>query len=87
MIVRLLGLLDITAALVLFLMKFGVGETFGILFGIYLILKGLIFFSLVGIIDTVVGIFLILGGLGNYIGFSWIFVFWLIQKGFVSLYS
>ena len=87
MLIKLFGLLDILAALTLFLMRFGTFESLGIILGLYLIIKGLIFFSFVSLIDIIAGIFLMLGGLGNYIGFSWIFILWLIQKGFISFYG
>jgi len=87
MIVKLFGLLDILSAVFLFLMKFGTGEVIGMMLGIYLILKGLIFFSFVGVVDVFTGILMVIAGTGNYIVFSWIMIFWLVQKGFVSLYG
>jgi len=87
MIIKLFGVLDLFAALVLFLLGFGIWKTLGIIFGVYLILKGLVFLSFVSMVDILTGVLMILAGSGNYINFSWVFIFWLVQKGFVSLYS
>ena len=87
MLIKLFGILDLLSALILFLMGYGLGKQFGLVFGLYLIIKSLIFFGWISLVDITAGTFMIFAGLGNYLPFSWLFVFWLLQKGAFSLYS
>ena len=88
MIVPLLGILDTLTAITIITMKFNIGLTLGFYLGIYLIIKGvLFFFSYVSMVDILIGIFVILAGLEiYYFPFNIFFSFWLIQKGFISFF-
>lgn len=83
-LIRLLGLLDFIAAAALFIMKYHILASFGVILGLYLIIKGVIFFSTVSIVDILAGVMLILAALGTYMPFNWIFVLWLAQKSIFS---
>jgi len=91
MLLKLFGLLDLAAAfVVLFLgLSIGMGRWLLILFVIYLVLKGLIYFSVIGLIDVLVGIVVLLFMVGAGWAFLKILAFasavWLAQKGFLSL--
>ena len=84
---KLLGLLDATAAIALFIMKFDVGLTLGLIFGVYLLIKGVIFFSAASIVDITAGILMLFAYSGSYMPLNWIFSIWLLQKAFFSMYS
>lgn len=88
MIVQLLGLVDLFAGVLLFLLRFDLLSTLGVVVGIYLILKGVVFLSnVVSLMDLLAGIVMILASQGYFFIFTWIFVLWLLQKGFFSLFA
>ena len=88
MIVQFLGLMDIFAGAILLLLKFGVGETIGMGIGLYLLAKGIVFiYDAVSVMDILAGIVMILAVMGHYYFFDWVFVLWLLQKGFFSFFS
>ena len=59
--IKLFGLLDILTAISLVLLYFGFFKTIGVVFAIYLLLKGLLFLkSVVSILDIISGIFILL---------------------------
>jgi hypothetical protein len=86
MLIKLFGVMDLLSALLLLLLKYGVGETLAYFFAGYLLLKGLLFFGGVNtFFDLVGGILLILAAQGVYSLFYWIVILWLFQKGLFSL--
>lgn len=87
LLMKLFGLLDLTAAIVLFIMKFDVALTLGMIMGIYLLIKGVIFFSAASLVDITTGILMLVASYGTYLPFNWIFCLWLLQKSFFSMYA
>ncbi len=88
MLLKLLGAIDIIASIALLLLKFGIGETMGLILGIILLVKGLIFFSgFTGVMDLLSGLLLVLASFGLFYGIYLLFALWLLQKGFFSLVS
>ena len=88
MIVRFLGIMDLFAGVMLFLLRFSFGEGVGGWLGIYLIVKGIVFISnFVSVMDILAGIMMVLAANDLYFSFTWIFVLWLLQKGFFSFFS
>ena len=88
MIIKLFGILDIIAAILLIVLKYHVGETLALFFAVYLILKGLVFFGGINtFFDLTAGVLLILAAQGIYSLFYWIVILWLFQKGIISLVS
>jgi len=87
-LVKIFGVFDILAGIILILLKFGTGMYIGWFFAIYLIVKSLIFIKdISSVIDIVAAVFLILALYNIYPYFTFIFVVWLLQKGFFSLVS
>ncbi len=88
MILKLLGIMDIIAAIAMVLAHYGLGLSFGLVFAIYLLIKGVAFLpSFVSIMDLICGLFLFLSLVDVNFFFYWVFVLWLLQKGFFSLFS
>ena len=88
MIIKLLGLIDLLAAIFIILLRFHIGESIAFIVAILLILKSVIFLtSFVSLIDIISGIFLLLAVYGHYYFFTWIFALWLLQKAVISLFS
>ena len=88
LIMKFLGILDILAGIVIILLKFGFLENLGVLFAVYLGLKGLFLINnLASIIDIVTAVFLLLAAVNIYFSFTWLFSLWLFQKGNFSLMS
>jgi len=89
MVLKIFGLLDIFAGLLLFLLKFNIGANIAWFFVIYLIVKALIFFNLfMSFIDFFIGgvfVFAIFGFFNDILAL--LCVIWLLQKGFFSLLS
>lgn len=86
MIVKLFGILDLLGAISLILLRWDIGGNIGLVLGALLGIKALVFFyNWASIVDMVSVLFLILACFGFYFSFSWIFAFWLLQKGFFSL--
>ncbi|OGI14843.1 hypothetical protein A3K63_03985 [Candidatus Micrarchaeota archaeon RBG_16_49_10] len=91
MIVKLLGLVDILASLVLLTSRF-MPEKVLMAFGFYLLIKGLLFnifgLNAVSLIDAAIGAFMLIG---VYTGFSItffrvLFFVFLVQKGVFSFF-
>ena len=88
MILKLFGLLDLLAGIVLILLKWSIGINLGWFLAVYLIIKALIFFSIIAsVLDFASAVFIILAINGTYLNVTWVFVLWLSQKGLVSLFS
>lgn len=84
MLLKLLGMLDLAAAIILILLNWSIGINIGWFFSIYLILKGIVFWSLASLLDILSGILMILAIFGYYSIFTWLAVVWLAQKFFFS---
>ena len=80
----LLGILDLVAALMFVLLYFGVLTFLGWIFGVYLIVKGIYYFSWMGALDILSGVLMILGVFGIWNFFSLFAFIWLVQKGVFS---
>ncbi len=89
MILKIFGFLDMFAALLLFLLKFGIGKSFVFIIVILLILKSLLFFSpVMTVLDIVATFVMVLAYFDIYSTvISLLFALWLLQKGFFSLLS
>lgn len=88
MLIKILGMLDIAAAVTLLLLRWDMGQILGIILGIYLLVKSMYFLTDVSsIVDIGAGIFLILAAIGFYHVITYIFVLWLLQKGVSSLFA
>ncbi len=88
MIVKLLGLIDLLAAVFIILLRFNIGNKIAFVIAIILLIKSIIFLtSFTSWIDIISGIFLILAVYGHYYFFTWIFALWLFQKGVISVFS
>lgn len=86
MLITLLGLLDVSAGIVLLLLRFGYGEIIGAALAVCLLCKSVYFMSdIASIVDIAAAIFLGLAALGFYHAIAYIFVLWLLQKGISSL--
>lgn len=86
MFVKLMGILDLLAAVFIILLKWNIGSNIGLVIAILLGIKSLIFFyNWASVVDLMsVGI-LIFAVYGYYFFFSWIFSLWLLQKAFFSI--
>lgn len=84
----ILGILDILAGVTLFSLKFSsFFLPIAFLFGVYLIIKSLIFFkTFASVVDILVGIIIILATLGEYNILTYLSIVWLLQKGLLSLF-
>lgn len=88
MIVRLLGFMDLLAGITLFFMKFQIAESLGLVLGLFLLAKALAFITdVVSVMDLLAAIALLFASQGHYSFITWIFVLWLLQKGFFSFFS
>jgi hypothetical protein len=88
MIVKLLGLIDLLAAVFIILLRFNIGGSIALVIAILLLIKSFIFLrSFVSIIDILSGVFLLLAIYGHYYFFTWLFALWLLQKAVVSIFS
>jgi hypothetical protein len=84
----ILGVVDLLAAASFLFLKFGFLEHLAVFFMFFLIVKGLIFIkSFASIVDIICGVFLIMAYFGIYNIITWICFAWLLQKGFISLFS
>jgi hypothetical protein len=87
MIVKLFGIMDLIAAVLFILLNWGIGFQIGTGIGIYLIVKSLIFIKdITSWIDLVAGLYLLLVVFNIHSSLSVIFVLWLGQKAFCSLF-
>lgn len=84
---RVLGLVDLLAALSLVLALLGYSIPFLLwIFGILEVIKGVAFFDrLVSVADILSGVSLIICALGWTTVVFWVFVVWLAQKSIMSL--
>ncbi len=88
MIVKLLGLIDLLAAVFIILLRFNIGGSIALVIAIILLIKSFVFLrSFVSIIDILSGVFLLLAIYGHYYFFTWLFALWLLQKAIVSIFS
>jgi len=87
MFIKILGILDILAALWLILLNHGIGSLrIGFILGLYLILKGYVFKDdWASYIDIVAGIYLIFSLFTTHWFLSYGFAIYLGQKAFFSL--
>ena len=83
---KILGVLDILAAISLILLNFGLLPVAAALFAIYIFIKSIVFFKdISSIIDLAVFIIFILALFGTYNFLTYAAIIWLLQKGIVSL--
>lgn len=87
MILKIFGFLDIFAALLLFLLKFGIGKNLIFIIAVLLILKAFLFFSpVMTILDIAAALVMVLAYFDVYsMVISLLFALWLLQKGFFSM--
>ena len=87
MIVKLFGLIDLLGAVIFILLQWGIGVKIGIFIAAYLIIKSLIFMrDPASWIDLIAGVYLLLVLFNIHSAFSVIFIIWLGQKAFFSLF-
>ncbi|MBU2640044.1 MAG: hypothetical protein KKG75_05070 [Nanoarchaeota archaeon] len=87
MIVKIFGILDLLAALSFILLQWGIGEGLATFLAIYLIIKSIIFImDFTSWIDLLAGVYLLLVIFNIHSIFSIIFILWLGQKAFFSLF-
>ena len=85
MLLKMFGLVDLLAALSLFLLQWDIGRTFGLVIISIFLLKSIVFFyDIASVLDLLTVLFFILALLGVYVFFSWVFILWLLQKAFFS---
>lgn len=88
MVVKILGVLDLLAALSILLLNFGAVKTMALALGIYLTIKGIIFIkSITSWIDIASGILMVVAVYGYFNILTWVAAIWLTQKGVISLFS
>tara|TARA_Y100000034_G_C6759867_1_gene338355 strand:+ start:378 stop:644 length:267 start_codon:yes stop_codon:yes gene_type:complete len=87
MVVKLFGVLDFIAVVMFILAQWSIWDKFAIVVAIYLIVKALIFITtFASWIDLIAGIYLLLVVFDVHSFFSVIFILWLGQKAFFSLF-
>ena len=87
MIIKLFGLMDLVAAVLFLLLQWGIGGKVAIFFAIYLVVKSLIFIGdFTSWIDLIAGVYLFLVIFDVHSFFSFLFILWLGQKAFFSLF-
>ncbi|MBI2105368.1 hypothetical protein HYT56_00855 [Candidatus Woesearchaeota archaeon] len=83
---KLLGILDLAAAVLLVLIQWDIGLGIASFLAGYLVAKSLIFISdWVSWIDLLSGLYMFLSIYDIHSAFTLIFVLWLLQKSFFSL--
>lgn len=89
MIIKILGLMDLMLVLSLIIFKYGfIGQTIPLIFIVYLIIKGIIFFrDFTSIIDLVSTVIFVLALFGIFNVITWIALAWILQKAVFSLVS
>ena len=86
MLAKILGILDLLSALAIIILQFNIGKSITLILAVYLIGKGVFFISdKVSIVDIVCGISMIMMYLYGFHPIAYLFVFWLAQKGTLSL--
>jgi len=87
MILKLLGLIDLLAAIGLVMLKYDMFQTFALVLGLLVLIKAIMFFgSFISFIDIACFLVIILASFGVFNFISWIAAIWLLQKGFFSLF-
>ena len=88
MIVKLFGILDLLVALSFMLIQWDIGKGFAMFLAIYLIIKATIFITdFTSWIDLLAGVYLLLVIYNIHSIFSVVFILWLGQKAFFSLFA
>jgi hypothetical protein len=86
MFVKLLGLVDLLAAVGILLLNLNMFKTFALIMGLLVLFKSIIFLDLfMTSMDVLVFLFIILAYFGVFNFFTWIVLIWLIYKGIISL--
>ncbi len=84
---KLLGALDLIAVVFFILAQWGVGLSVAPFFAFYIIIKSLLFFgNWASFVDLLSGGYMLLVIYGVHSAFSLIFILWLLQKSFFSLF-
>ena len=87
MILKLLGLIDLLAAIGLVMLKYDIFQTFALVLGLLVLIKAIMFFgSVISFADIACFLIIILAFFGVFNFISWIAAIWLFQKGFFSLF-
>ena len=88
MFAKILGILDIIAALMFIFAKLGIFKLMVVILALYLIVKALAFISdIASFIDLTSGVYLLLILLGVSPILSLLFFLWLLQNGLISLFA
>jgi len=84
-IVQFLGLMDFLAAVSLILLRFDVGQGLAYFFGIWLLIKGIIFIkSFAGVLDLICAIIILFAAYGYLNILTILAILWLLQKSIFS---
>lgn len=87
MLVKIYGLLDLTLGISLLLLYWNILPFAVLIFGIPILIKAIYYIKdPSSMVDIVAIIFAILAFIGYYPRFTFVFVFWFMQKGFRSLF-
>jgi len=88
MLLKIFGLLDLFAGLLLVLAHFTSWYSLLLILAVLLFIKGVLFlWDINSIIDVISSVVMIFASLGYTSILTWIVAFWLLQKGFFSLLS
>ena len=88
MIVNIFGIMDFLASIAFVMISFGWFKGFAIFMAVYLIIKGIIFFSdIISWIDFACGAYLLLIVIGVSPLLSVLCIIWLLQKAIISFFS
>ncbi|MEM4244741.1 MAG: hypothetical protein QW404_00185 [Candidatus Nanoarchaeia archaeon] len=89
MVVKILGVVDLLAALSILLLKFNIAPKIMVLtLAAYLIIKGIIFIkSVTSWADIAAGVIMVAAFYGWFNILTWVAAVWLTQKGIISLFS
>ncbi|MDP4012693.1 MAG: hypothetical protein Q8R00_03765 [Candidatus Nanoarchaeia archaeon] len=85
---KLLGALDVLAGITIALLIFGIESKFVLIFACYLFVKALFLFGGVSLVDLIVAVLMVYAYLNSLptLVLS-IMTFWLLQKGFISMFT
>ena len=87
MVIKLLGFLDLLAAIFLILAQWDIGLSIASFFAFYIVIKSLLFIgNWASLVDLLAGIYIFLVIYDMHSAFSLIFALWLLQKSFFSLF-
>lgn len=88
MVVKVFGIMDLLASISFILISFGWFKGFAVFMAVYLVLKGIIFFSdIASWLDMASGVYLFLIFLGVSPALSIVCILWLLQKAIISILS